>query len=148
MKNKLVVVADLSSLKAYKLDHTELGRTPRLELLEEVEWAAAHEKLADKLSDKAGRFANGGGAGASSGERHNIALEHRKRLVRQLAARVSSLIRPEDVDACFFAASKEIHHQILAELEPRLRAKIEKHVPADLTKLDKAELLNRFVAAA
>jgi len=147
MKNKLVVVTDLGSLKAYKLDRNDLGRTPRLELLQDIEWAAAHEKLADKLSDQAGRFGKGGASGASSGERHNIALEHRKRLVKQLAERVSLLIRPEDVDACYFAASKEIHHQILEELEPRLRAKIEKNITADLTKLDKAELLDRFVAA-
>ena len=147
MKNKLVVVTDLGSLKAYRLDRNELNRTPRLELLQDVAWAAAHEKLADKLSDRAGRFANGGASGASSGERHNIALEHRKRLVKQLAERVSVLIRPEDVDACYFAASKEINHLILQELDPRARAKIEKNVPADLTKLDKGELLNRFVAA-
>lgn len=145
MKRKLVVVTDLGSLKAYKVDPNDFGRTPRLEPLRNIELADAHEKLADKLSDQAGRFANGGASGASYGERHNIEIEHRKRLVKQLAEHVNALVRPEDIDACYFAASKEINHQILEELDPRARAKIELNVPADLTKLDKGELLDRFV---
>lgn len=147
MKNKLVVVTDLGSLKAYKLDPHDFGRSPRLELLETVEIADAHEKLTDKVSDLAGQFGKGGGsnAGGAAGERHNIELEHRKRLVKRLADRLNTLIRPEDVDGCYFAASKEINHQILDGLEPKVRAKIEKNIHADLTKLDKGALLERFV---
>jgi hypothetical protein len=147
MKNKLVVVTDLGSLKAYKLDKNELGRNPRLELLEHVEIADAHEKLTDKVSDLAGRFGKGGkpGEGASAGERHNIQLEQRRRLVRRLADRLNTLIRPPEIEACYFAASKEINYQILAGLEPHVHAKIEKNIHADLTKVDKSELLGRFI---
>ena len=149
MKNKLVVVTDLGSFKAYKLGKSDFNRSPRLELLEAVETADAHEKLTDKVSDLAGRFGKGGGpsAGAAAGERHNIQLEHRKRLVRKLTDRLNTLIRREDVDGCYFAASKEINYQILAGLEPRVHAKIEKNIHADLTKLDKTELISRFVPA-
>lgn len=149
MKNKLVVVTDLGSLKAYKLDKDDFGRSPRLELLEEVQIADAHEKLTDKVSDLAGRFGKGGGpsAGASAGERHNIQIEHRKRLVKRLAERLNRLIHGTGVDGCYLAASKEINHQIVDELEAHVRAKIEKNIPADLTKLSKAALLKRFVAA-
>ncbi len=149
MKNKIVVVTDLGSFKAYKVDPHDFGRSPRLELLEAVELADAHEKLTDKVSDLAGRFGKGGGPNSATavGERHNIELEHRKRLVKRLAERLSALLRGPSVDGCYFAASKEINHQILAGLEPPIRAKIEKNVPADLTKLDKSALLERFLAA-
>jgi hypothetical protein len=80
----------------------------------------------------------------SDGERHNIALEKRKRLVRQMAHRLNELARSPDVERCFLAASREINHQLLNELEPRVRAKITKNVPADLTKLDRPQILRHF----
>jgi hypothetical protein len=80
----------------------------------------------------------------SDGERHNIELESRKRLVRQLAQRFNALARGPDVERCLVAASREINHQLLEELEPQVRAKIEKNVSADLTKLERAEILRHF----
>ena len=80
----------------------------------------------------------------SDGERHNIELESRKRLVRQLAQRFNLLARGPEVECCLLAASREINHQLLEELEPAVRAKIEKNVPADLTKLERAEILRHF----
>jgi hypothetical protein len=149
MKNTLVVVMDLGCLKAYRLENHHPNQTPRLELVEEFNSADAHEKLVDKVTDLSGRFprrsgvANGRGA-MSDGERHNIELEARKRLVRQLAQRLNVLARSRDVERCLLAASREINHQLLEELEPQVRAKIEKNVPADLTKLERAEILRHF----
>jgi len=140
---------DLGCFKAYRLENHHPNQTPRLELVEEFNSADAHEKLVDKVSDLSGRFprragvANARGA-MSDGERHNIELESRKRLVRQLAQRLNALLRGKDVERCLLAASREINHQLLEELEPRMRAKIEKNVPADLTKLERAEILRHF----
>ena len=145
----MVVVADLGCLKAYRLENNHPNKSLRLELVEEFNNAAAHGKLGDKVSDLSGRFPRRTGAqhtsGAmSDGERHNIELESRKRLVRQLAQRLNTLLRSEDVERCLLAASREINHQLLAELEPQMRAKIEKNLPADLTKLEPAEILRHF----
>src|SRR5438132_4044981 len=134
MKNTLVVVTDLGCFKAFKLENSQLNRTPRLELVEEFNIAEAHGRLGQRVSDLSGRFPRGGGtsnptAAMSDGERHNIALELRKRLVRQLAQRLNNLVRNQDVERCLLAASREINHQLLAQLEPHVRAKIEKNVP-------------------
>ncbi len=149
--NTLLVVADLGGYKAYKLEtHTYHHlQTPRLELLEQFSNPEAHGRLVDKVSDQAGRFPRRTGgaraAGAmSDGERHNIELEARKRFVRQLAQRLNTLARDNQVDRCFLAASREINHPLVEELEPQVRAKITKNVPADLTKLDRAEILSHF----
>ena len=80
----------------------------------------------------------------SDGERHNIELESRKRLVRQLARRLNALAGAEEIDRCFLAASKEINHQLLEELDPPVRAKIQKNVPADLTKIEHTDILRHF----
>jgi hypothetical protein len=156
MKNTLLVVADLGGFKAFKIDPDHNGmpgasalkRPPRLEFIEEFKNPEAHGRLVDKVSDQSGRFPRGTGLKAggamSDGERHNIELESRKRLVRQLAQRVNALARSQDVERCFLAASKEINHQLVEELEPQVRLKIEKNIPADLTKVERAEILRYF----
>ncbi len=145
MKNTILVVADLGGLKAFKVDNGPLNRTPRLQLLEQFENPEAHGRLVDKLSDLGGRFPRGTGPGAmSDGERHNIQLELRKRFVRQLAQRVNLLARNPEVERCFLAASREINRQLIEELEPQVRTKIEKNVSADLFKVEPVELLNHF----
>lgn len=148
MKNTLVVVVDLGCLKAFRVDNG-VARTPRLELIEQFDNPEAHNRLVERVTDLAGRFPRGAakpanGNAMSDGERHNIELEQRKRFVRELARRLNSLARNEEIERCFLAASREINHQLLEELEPRVRAKIEKNLSADLTKLERAEILARF----
>lgn len=149
MKNTLVVITDLGCFKAFRLENHHPHQSPRLEPVEEFMSADAHDKLVDKVTDLAGRFRRGTGTaratGATSdGERHNIELETRKRLVRQLAQRFNALARNPEVERCLLAASVEINHQLLEHLEPQVRAKIAKNVPADLTKLERAEILRHF----
>jgi protein required for attachment to host cells len=148
MKNTLVVVADLGCLKAYRLENG-VTQTPRLELVEQFDNPDAHSRLVERVTDLSGRFTRGAakpdnGNVMSDGERHNIELEQRKRLVRQLARRLNSLARDQEVERCLLAASREINHQLVEELEPQVRAKIEKNLTADLTKLERAEILERF----
>ena len=148
MKNTLLVVADLGGFKAFKIENNQLHRSPRLEFIEEFKNRDAHERLVDRVSDLGGRFPRGTGLKAggamSDGERHNIQLETRKRLVRQLAQRLNILARNGDIEQCFLAASREINHPLLEELEPEVRAKVAKNVPADLTKMERADLLRYF----
>jgi Protein required for attachment to host cells len=144
MKNTLVVVTDLGSFKAYKLGQTPVKKTPRLELVEEFVTAAAHDKVLDTVSDRAGRYRSPTSRMATPwGEPHNMELEKKRRLIKLLAGRLSRIIG-SGVDECHLAASKEINHQLLKELKPSARARIVKNVRADLTKIDKAELLDHF----
>jgi hypothetical protein len=148
MKNTLVVVVDLGCLKAFRLENG-VTRTPRLELVEQFDNPAAHDRLVERVTDLSGRFHRGAakpvnGNVMSDGERHNIELEQHKRMVRQLARRLNSLARNPEVERCFLAASREINHQLVEELEPQVQAKIEKNLSADLTKLERADILERF----
>jgi hypothetical protein len=148
MKNTLVVVTDLAGFKAYRVDDDQMHSSPRLELLQEFSNPQIQGRLVERLSDLAGRFPRRTGASQSSamsdGERHNIHLEQRKRGVRKLAGQIDELMRDPGVDQCFLAASREIHHPLLDELAPATRAKIGQNIPADLTKVAKAQLLGYF----
>jgi hypothetical protein len=146
MKNTLVVVADLACFKAYKVDQNQVQRTPRLELIEHFANPQAHEKTTDQVSDASGRFRLGSAPGGvmSDGDRHNSDLEQRKRLVRQLAQRLNTVARDQGFERCLLAASKEINRALVDALDPALRALIEKNIPADLTKIERAQILAYF----
>jgi len=143
--NIVIVVTDLGNFKAYKLEKTNLN-TPRLELMRDSLPVNGHGKIVDKVTDQAGRYHNGmnGKMATPWGEPHNIELEERKRRVRRVAHELHSILRNGQVDGCWLAASKEIHHQILDELDSYSRAKVLKNIPCDLTRTDKSDLLNHF----
>jgi len=152
MKNTLVLVADLAGFKSYYLDNNPMNSGPRLELRETFENPEAHGKIVEKVTDMAGRYRQSGAAGngpaaASNGEKHNMDLEFRKRLIRQMAGKLNAIGRVPDVERCYLAASLEINRPLLEELEPGVRDKIEKNVCADLTKLGRAEILGHFEEA-
>ncbi len=114
-------------------------------MLEHFDNPDAHDKLVDKVSDLSGRFGRGtASSGMSDGERHNIQLEQRKRLVRRLAERLNKLAGPPEVERCLLAVSKEINHLLVDELDSHVKAKIFKNLPADLTKLERSEILRHF----
>ena len=148
MRNKLVVLVDLGCLKAYRVAYDGLSSTPQMELLDNFETIDVHERFNDLVSDEAGRFHGGNSMVKGprvSGERHNMKLEVERRSIRELARNVTALIKNvgEEVE-CYLAASKEIHHPLLDELEPSVRARIIRNVPEDLTHVDKGELLEHF----
>lgn len=152
MKNTLIVVADLDQLKAYRVDDDPFHSNPRLELVEQFNTGAAR-KLVEEATDLAGRFPRATVAhevmgGMSAGERHNIELEKRKRCLKQLAHRISVLLSDPAVERCFLAASREMNNSLIAQIPPQWRSKIDIDVPANLTKVDKSDLLGHFRAAS
>jgi len=150
MKPTLVVVADLGNFRAYHWDGDELHSTPRLELVDAFETVDARSKrVRNTLTVLEGRSANGGSnpklAGAGSdGEQHNMHLEKRRRLVRQMAEGLTALLKPKQIERCFFAAPQEINEQIVENIPSDVRRKIEKNLTLDLTNLDKSTLIDHF----
>jgi hypothetical protein len=145
---KLLVVADLGRMKAYRLEEDKAYSKPRLELLDDWE-TGVNQHLSESLSDQAGRYRKGVGAseGASSlsdGEQHNIDLERRRRAVKALAQRITLLLDRETLDGCYLAADSRINQPILDEMDRRTRGRIQKTVAANLSKLNPAELAQHF----
>ncbi|MDB6023371.1 MAG: hypothetical protein JWQ04_3228, partial [Pedosphaera sp.] len=121
---------------------------PRVELIGQLDTIEADGRISDKVTDEAGRFA-GGGRGQheirAAGERHNLVLEFERRAVGQLARSINQFIKRENSDdPVYFAAHKEINGPILQQLDPAVRARIEKVVPEDLTKINGLKLLAHF----
>ncbi len=146
MDKIIIVAADLGHFKAYRITQEPM-ESPRVVLIDSYDAIEGHGKLADKLSDSAGRFGRGGGkgeAGMSSGERHNIEQETEKRLIKMIAKNIDALIAGEKCKTWHLAASKAINRQVIENLKPEIKAKMDKNISADLTKTDKSEILSYF----
>src|SRR5688572_11244908 len=133
MNDTVIVATDLGTFKAYRLHRTDMN-TPRLEVIEEMQFVDGHGKLGDKQTDQAGRYKVPTQSMAMSyGERQKIGLELRRRLIKQAAEQLRAVVANRNVETCFFAASPEINEQILEEAGPEVRSKIEKNVACNLT---------------
>ena len=109
----------------------------------------AHSRVVDKVTDLAGRHISPTQKnwGAPLADDHNLKLESKRRLIRQIADHIERLIQRNDFDGCWLAAHKEINHQILNELSFPIRERIKKNLPLDLTKVGQKELLDQFLNA-
>lgn len=150
MVRKLLVVMDLGRFKAYRFESSEFQSTPRLELLEDRDTHLT-ERLSEHVTDQAGQFPKGSRSFAavndmSNGERHNLTLELRRRAVKELAERIGQMYEQEQVDGCYLAAGSEINQQVLDALPSRIRGKIEKNIPANLTRLNPAQIIEHVAA--
>ena len=150
MPHKLIVLADLGRLKAFRVTRDEMTSNLHVELAEELNFLDGQGKMLDKVTDRAGRFpssggTNGGGA-MSAGENHNLQSEIQKRLIKRLGEGINDLIKRENPTIWHFAAAQEINHKIQDELCTEVRSKLSKSVGSDLTKIGKSELLAHFTA--
>jgi hypothetical protein len=146
MEKIIIIVADLGHFKAYRVTKEAL-ESPLVQLIESYDSIEGHGKLVDKFSDMAGRFGRGGGqdeAGMDSGERYTIELEMEKRLIKMIAEDINTVIIREKCYKWYLAAGGKINRQIIENLKPEVRKKLDKNIAADLTKTEKSELLGHF----
>ncbi|MGH7938663.1 MAG: host attachment protein [Bryobacteraceae bacterium] len=142
----LIIVADRGSLKAYRVEDTPT-RGASLQLVQALELTDAHGRYDDKLTDQAGRFpvSDGNGRHANSiAERTALETETEKRICKQLADRISEVVKKEATDGWSFAAPAPIHAAI-SDLLPRpIRNRVVEHVKSGLVKTEPAKLRNHF----
>lgn len=143
---KIIIAVDLGHFRAYKITKEPM-ESSRITLIESYDSVEGHAKLGETLSDAAGRFGRGGGKNEVAkgyGERHNIELETEKRLIKTIAKDINSLITREQCRKWHLAAAEKINKRIIENLKPEVRARLDKNISADLTGMDKSEILNIF----
>jgi hypothetical protein len=146
MDKTVLITADLGHFKAYRVTR-ETMESPRVTLIESYDSMEGHGKLADKLSDAAGRFRRGGGqdeAAMGSGERHAIEQETEKRIAKMIAKDIEAVIVSEECDTWYLAAGEKINSQVVENLSPEVKAVLNKNITADLTNISKSEILGHF----
>ncbi|WP_020493995.1 host attachment protein [Verrucomicrobium sp. 3C] len=149
MRIEALITADLGHLKAYRVSVDELSGKIHVQNLVDQILPEAHKKLADIETDEPGRYSVRTGKitlGRPAGEQNTLELEIRKRLLGQLAQEIDALIHREDCKRWGLAAGSEVLPRLLEKLSSSTRERLVKTIPSDLTKLDKGDVLARFLA--
>jgi hypothetical protein len=142
----IIFTVDLGHFKAYRVT-TDPAASPKIELIANYDSIEGHGKLGEKLSDIAGRFVGGGGKGEVAkgyGEPHHLESDIRKKLVKLIALDINTLIKKEDCESWYLAAGERINKEIIERLDPAVKAKLDKNISFDLTKIPKSEILSHF----
>jgi hypothetical protein len=142
----LIVVADRGSLKAYKVNETPT-RGPSLQLVQAFDITDAHGRLADKLTDMAGRYPVGDVGSRhmnSVAERTQLETETDRRICRQLVDEIVKIVKEDSAVGWSFAAPSAIYGTIVDLLPSAARNRIVEHVKADLVKIEPAKLASHF----
>jgi hypothetical protein len=146
MTGKMIVLAGLGRVKAFRITPDMMTSKPQMELVYDCEFPDAHHRLKDLVTDMAGGFPVSGKPGTSIGENHNLRVETERRLIRQVAEKIGELARGQ---RCWYlAAAENINGRIIELLSPEVRAALFKNVTADLVKTRKQEVLDHFMASA
>jgi hypothetical protein len=145
MKSSFIIVADRGNLKAYRIEKVPNGRPPRLQLVEALSLTDAHMRISEVNTDLAGRYPAGGG-GQSIAEQH-VDIEIDKRIVKQLAEHISSILKQEQPVTWSFAAPAMINRAVLNVLEPSLTRCLASNLQSDLVNIEPSDLLEHFEAA-
>jgi Protein required for attachment to host cells len=143
----LVIVADRGTLKAYRVSQTPT-RGPSLKLVQAFDITDAHGRLADKVTDFAGRFPvtemAGPHHGAASIAESKLQTETDRRINKELADQIAKIVNGSGQDGWSFAAPAEIHSAVVDLLPGRIRDRIVEHVKSDLVKIEPARLPAHF----
>ena len=145
MTDKMIVLADLGRVKAFRVTYEMTTSKPQLELVCDCEFLDAHGHLVDKVTDQAGRFSVSGTPGASISENHNLRAETERRLIGLVAGKISELVEGER--QWFLAAAEAVNGRIVEHLRPEARAALSRNVPADLVKTPKPQILDHFMTS-
>lgn len=151
----IVIAVNLGRLKAWRMLPTPT-RGAKLELFEGLDFPEAHGRLADKVTDVAGRYHGrvpgrfpssdnaGLGTQISAAEALKAQLEMDRRLVKLIAEQIETILIRERPEQWHLAATSEIFHAIVAEIDPPLRERLVRSIYADLTKVPPAKVLEQI----
>jgi hypothetical protein len=153
MKSSFIIVADRGNLKAFRVEKVPNGRPPRLHLVQAFTITDAHMKISEMNTDLAGRFPVGSTPAQSQGRHQNsIAEQHLdieidRRIVRQLADHIDTILKHEKPDFWSFAAPSAINRAVLSEVDQALAKGLTDNLQADLVNIAPGAILDHFEAA-
>jgi len=152
----MIVVADLGELKVYMVEsseainrqdssqvshsqqHGDYKESAILKSIKDINYIEPHLRVQDKVSDNKGRF------GISSGERHNMKIEMKSRILKAISEDILKLVEENKPHQIYFAFPKETNKQIMEKFEPKVKEAIVKNITLNLTKTDQNMILSHF----
>ena len=141
----LLIVADRGNVKAYTVQKNPAHGKAAI-LVDQVQFAEAHQRYQDIWSDQAGAFPNGDSAGQGNAiaERQTMEAEKDSRLFQRLGQAITDIVSRHQPIRWSVAIPAEINPQILQHVPPKLREALKSNVKHDYVNTPASEILKRF----
>jgi protein required for attachment to host cells len=154
-ENTMVIVADLGELKAFNVEkhegivENEMKISYSLEMLNDISYIDAHQRVQEIVSDSAGRLGtsetpNAGKWGSSTGEPHNLQTERRRRSLKDVANDINMIVKNEKPRQLLLAFPQELNGQLMDALTQETKSVLAKNVASDLVNIHTSEILSHF----
>lgn len=142
----IIICTNAGRLRAFRVTQSETQVEPNNQISEIASeiFEDGPQSVGAISSDQAGRFRNDGSPGMASGEDHGLEREEERRLIHQLADKISSLVRAEQPDRWSLAAPHTINSRVLDLLPADLQRTLVDNEKHDFTKLPTLEVGRRF----
>jgi hypothetical protein len=142
----IIICTNSGRLRAFRISQPETEVDPgnQIQEIASETFDDGPQKVGQINSDKAGRFRQDGNPGMAHGEDQGLAREEERRLIQQLAEKITSLVQAEGDDRWSLAAPGTINSRVVDELEPAVRGKLVDNQNHDFTKLPTLEVGRRF----
>lgn len=144
--SEIVIVTNLGQFESYYLVEN-INESPKLEEIEIHRFEEAHQKISDIMADQQGRFGRGRVGNTvikGAGERHNIELEQEKKIIKQIAEKINTLIKEIKPKKWYLAADGAINNRVVELLSDEAKAILAKNIKSNLTKIGMKELIALF----
>lgn len=139
----LLFVTDRGHFCAYTSDNGSLRPVDNMQMDE------ALKKISEQMTDQMGAFpsAESEGEGHSTGERLPLKEELELRSIRQIARRISELVKDHGVKDWGLVAAPEIHQAILDRVDNPTRERLTLGVKKNLANQSPEEICRHVLAA-
>lgn len=144
--SEIIIVTNLGQFESYYLIEN-INESPKLEKIEIHRFEEAHQKISDIMADQQGRFGReraGNTVIKGAGERHNIELEQEKKIIKQIAEKINTLIKEIKPKRWYLAADSAINNRVVELLSDEAKATLKKNIKSNLTKIGMKELIAHF----
>jgi len=148
---KLIIIADLGHIRALELRKASDDPQEKDHLIKHSEITLDEHPMSrgEVVTDKSGRFGQGGGAGEaggmSYGEEHNLASELERKALEHLAERIAGLVSECGNPEWLLVAPQPILPRLQKGLPKTCQACLTETVGGNLTKEPHAKLERRFL---
>jgi len=158
MNENFVVTLDRGHLRIYA-EQREPGQTPRLDIVEAMDFPEGKKSYTANDSDQAGRFQSSnhqsGAPGAPAGGRTGMSIDERlpmkeeveRRNVRVIAEELEKFFRIRPNATWDFAAPPAVHNAVIEGLSPALRGRMGKTLAKDLSNQSSEAVRTHFDAS-
>ncbi len=161
MNENFVVTVDRGHLRIYA-EHRAPGQTPRLDLVEAMDFPQGKKSYTANDTDVAGRFNSskhqsgapgmpggimGGRSGMSIDERLPMKEEVERRNVKVIAEEVETFMRNRPNATWDFAAPPALHNAVIEALSEETRARMRRALAKDLANQSSEEVRAHFETA-